>query len=148
MPEQRSGGLVRRWLGLLLLFAMAPAALGAGVEVIVSPDQSRVGIDRDLLRAIFSMRVREWPGGEPIRVFVLPDDDQLSNDFCRELLGTYPYVLRTLWDRMVFTGTGLAPTIVKSEQEMRARVRTTPGAIGYVHHSTAGGMAALFGDRS
>jgi hypothetical protein len=33
---------------------------------------------------------------------------------------------------MVFTGTGLAPTLVRSEEEMRARVRATPGAIGYV----------------
>jgi len=69
------------------------------------------------------MRVRAWPGGEPIRVFVLPDDDELSNDFCRELLGTYPYVLRSAWDRLVFTGTGLAPTVVRSEQEMRQRRR-------------------------
>jgi ABC-type phosphate transport system substrate-binding protein len=139
---------VRRCLVLLLLISMAPAALGAGVEVIVNPDQSRVGIDRDLLRAIFSMRMRAWPGGEPIRVFVLPDDDQVSNEFCRDLLGTYPYVLRTLWDRMVFTGTGLAPTIVKSEQEMRARVLATPGAIGYVHNASASGTPAPLGDHS
>jgi hypothetical protein len=33
---------------------------------------------------------------------------------------------------LVFTGTGLAPTVVGSEREMRERVRSTPGAIGYV----------------
>jgi hypothetical protein len=40
--------------------------------------------------------------------------------------------MRDTWDRMVFTGTGLAPTVVASEQEMRERIRSTPGAIGYV----------------
>jgi hypothetical protein len=44
----------------------------------------------------------------------------------------YSYVLRRAWDRMVFTGTGFAPTIVRSEAEMIERVRSTPGAIGYV----------------
>jgi ABC-type phosphate transport system substrate-binding protein len=105
------------------------------VDVIVNPDESQVTIDRDLLRGIFSMRVRAWPGGEPVHVFVLPDDDQLSSDFCRGLLGTYPYVLRAAWDRLVFTGTGLAPTVVRDEQEMRRRVLATPGAIGYVRHA-------------
>jgi len=56
----------------------------------------------------------------------------LSNQFCREQLGTFPYVMRATWDRIVFTGTGLAPTVVGSEREMRERVRTTPGAVGYI----------------
>ena len=65
-------------------------------------------------------------------MFVLPDDDPLSDVFYRERLGMYSYVLRRAWDRMVFTGTGLAPTVVQSEQEMIERVRSTRGAIGYV----------------
>ena len=106
-------------------------ALARDAHVIVNADQAGVSLSRDLLWAIFTMHVRQWPGGEPIRVFVLPDDAALSTEFYRSQLGTYPYVLRSLWDRMVFTGTGLAPTVVSSEREMRARIRATPGAIGY-----------------
>lgn len=110
----------------------APAATADDVRIIVNRQQANVPLSRELLWAIFTMRLRQWPGGTPIHVFVLPDDAALSNEFCREELGTYPYVLRSLWDRMVFTGTGLAPTVVRSEQEMRARVNDTPGAIGYI----------------
>jgi hypothetical protein len=67
-----------------------------------------------------------------VHVFVLSDEDEATALFCREQLGTYPYVMRSTWDRLVFTGTGLAPTLVRSEREMRERVRSTPGAIGYV----------------
>ncbi len=102
------------------------------VDVIVSPSLASITLDRRMLRAVFTMRMREWPDGSPIRVFVLPDDDPLSDQFYRERLGMYSYVLRRAWDRMVFTGTGLAPTIVKSEREMIERVRATPGAIGFV----------------
>jgi len=111
----------------------APLGARAGsVEVIVNPDHSSAAIDRNLLRAIFTMRLRQWPNGEPIQVFVMPDGSELSNQFCREQLGTFPYVMRATWDRIVFTGTGLAPTVVNSEREMRERVRSTPGAVGYV----------------
>ena len=118
---------------LLLLSIGASQALRAqSVEIIVNPSLESVPLDRDLLRAIFTMRLRSWPNGPPVRVFVLPDSDPVSDRFYREQLGMYSYVLRSAWDRMVYTGTGLAPTVVHSEKEMRERVRATPGAIGYV----------------
>jgi hypothetical protein len=128
------GRLRRPVLALLLLLAcsMARPQHDAPVaEVIVSPSLQNIELDRRLLRAVFMMRVRQWPDGSPIRVFVLPDDDPLSDSFYREWLGMYSYVLRGAWDRMVFTGTGLAPTVVHSEEEMRRLVASTPGAIGY-----------------
>lgn len=120
---------------LLLLLLAVSASHGVraqSVEIIVNPDIASVSLDRDLLRAIFTMRLRAWPNGPPVRVFVLPDSDPVSDRFYREQLGMYSYVLRSAWDRMVYTGTGLAPTVVRSEKEMRERVRDTPGAIGYV----------------
>jgi hypothetical protein len=118
---------------LLMLPAAAHSQDGTfDVQVIVSPSLTKMKLDRELLRAVFTMRVREWPDGSPIRVFVLPDDNPLSDQFYRERLGMYSYVLRRAWDRMVFTGTGFAPTVVRSEEEMRERVRLTPGAIGFV----------------
>jgi hypothetical protein len=113
-------------------FAAYPQQSAPAAQVIVSPSLSSITLDRSFLRAVFAMRVRQWPDGSPVRVFVLPDDDPLSDQFYRERLGMYSYVLRRAWDRMVFTGTGFAPTVVQSEAEMIERVRSTPGAIGYV----------------
>lgn len=130
-----------RYLLVALLMTMSPAASSQdsvlAVDIVVSPSLTEVQLDRDLLRAVFTMRVREWPDGSPVRVFVLPDDDPLSDTFYRERLGMYSYVLRRAWDRMVFTGTGFAPTVVRSEQEMIERVRSTPGAIGFVRKREA-----------
>jgi hypothetical protein len=117
---------------LLLCLGASHHAHAQSVEIIVNPSLHAVPLDRDLLRAIFTMRLRSWPNGPPVRVFVLPDSDPVSDRFYREQLGMYSYVLRSAWDRMVYTGTGLAPTVVHSEKEMRERVLATPGAIGYV----------------
>lgn len=144
----RRGGVRSLCLLLgLVLGGIAAPTLADSVEVITSPDRAGIPIDRMLLRALFTMRVREWPDGKPAQVFVLPDSHEVHARFLREQLGTYPYVLRGAWDRMVFTGTGFAPTLVNSEQEMREKVQSTPGAIGYAtrpapQRTAPGGAAA------
>lgn len=138
MPRSRSW----RWrpgLALALVLALHGIAAAGTVEIITSEDHPGVSMDRSRIRAIFSVRLRQWPDGSPVRVFVLPDGDPLHLRFCREQLGTFPYVLRASWDRLVYTGTGIAPEIVSSEREMRERVASTRGAIGYISAPEATG---------
>jgi hypothetical protein len=89
-------------------------------------------LSQEQLREIFFVRQSKWRDGTPIRVFVLPDDHPLHIRFAKELLGVYPYQLRSAWDRMLFAGTGVPPTVVDSVEEMRRRVNETRGAIGYL----------------
>ncbi|NKF21295.1 hypothetical protein [Solimonas marina] len=108
------------------------AAWAQSVEVITGPDRDAAGISHTLLLSLFTMRVRQWPDGEPAHVYVMPDSNPLHEQFCREILGTYPYVLQNAWERLIYTGTGQAPVVVYSEQEMKDKVRATDGAIGYI----------------
>lgn len=78
------------------------------------------------------MRRRTWKDGTAIHVFVLPDTHLTHKSFCKNKLGIFPHRLRKIWDRLVFTGTGQAPTEVQSFKEMRSKVMQTPGAIGYL----------------
>ena len=81
---------------------------------------------------VIAMRVHQWPDGTPIKVFVLQDQNPTHNEFCKSILGMFPYQLRRIWDRQVFSGTGAAPVVVNSEQEMLNAVASTEGAIGYI----------------
>lgn len=120
------------WVGWGLLLSALSSAWAGPVEVITNKGQADGALDRQMVRALFTLRLRQWPDGSQVRVFVLPDANPLHVDFCRNQLGTFPYVLRASWDRLVFTGTGIAPEIVANEKQMRERVAATPGAIGYV----------------
>lgn len=102
------------------------------VETVVHPGVSTGHLSRNLLRSIFSMRLRTWQDGQPIRVFVLPDNAPLHSAFAKQELNIFPYQLRSAWDRLVYSGTGQAPFIVHNEEEMYARIISTPGAIGYL----------------
>jgi len=108
-------------------------------EVIANPSVTEKTLSKGSLRAIFGMRLHAWPDGTAIRVFVMPDDTPLHAAFSKEKLNVFPYQLRSAWDRLVFSGTGPAPDIVSSPEEMLARVASTPGAIGYLTKSKTDG---------
>ena len=115
-------------LALSILLA-SPLAASAGI--IVNQNVEGHSISVATLRNIYTLRQTLWPNRQPIVVFVLPDDHPVHEAFAKEKLGLYPYRLRQTWDRMSFSGMANAPIQVNDENEMRARVRATPGAIGY-----------------
>ncbi|WP_238787505.1 hypothetical protein [Thiospirillum jenense] len=80
------------------------------------------------------MRIQQWPNQEhlPVRVFVLADDNPVHREFTKTVLEIFPYQLRHVWDRQLFSGTGQVPITLTSEQEMIMSIAKTPGAIGYV----------------
>ncbi len=83
-------------------------------------------------RLMFSMQLDQWPDGNRVRVFVLPDDSAIHRAFSKHKLSLYPRQLRRVWDRQLYSGTGQVPETVRSETEMRRKVATTPGAVGYL----------------
>lgn len=123
----------------LLVAAFALSCPSWAVEVIANAGVATQNLPVNVTRAIFGMRQLTWADGLRVKVFVLPDKHPLHNEFCKEKLSIYPYQLRQSWDRLIYSGTGQAPTEVATEEEMVARVANTPGAIGYVRkvHSNA-----------
>jgi hypothetical protein len=130
----------RRVLSLLVAVCIATMAVfavnsvaepPANIEVIVNPGVQNETLSVGRLRVIFSMRVTRWTNSQPIHVFVLPGDHPLHQQFVKNVLKLFPHQLQSAWDRMVYSGTGVAPTVVSSVAEMRARIASTPGAIGY-----------------
>jgi hypothetical protein len=123
---------------LLLVLAVAalPPTFAAGQQdltyVVVHPSVPPQALSRSVLRAVFGMRLRKWSDDTPVRVFVLHPDNPLHAQFAKQALNVYPHQLRRAWDRLVYSGTGQAPTEVASQREMRDRVASTPGAIGYL----------------
>ncbi|WP_101046941.1 hypothetical protein [Macromonas nakdongensis] len=131
-----------RWSGLLRLACVGLWALGvvaaraapdsAAIQVIAHPALQIETITRNDLRAIFSMRARQFRDGQMATVFVLPDQSEPHRQFSKQTLQLLPYVLRDIWDQQVFTGTGRAPVVVQTREEMLKRVAQTTGGIGYI----------------
>ncbi len=119
----------------LLALLCCPAIALAGV--IVEAGVELRSLDATSLRNIYILRQTRWPDGQPIVVFVLPDNHPVHERFAKDTLGIYPYRLRQIWDRLSYSGMAGAPIEVRNETEMRTRVRSTPGAIGYTSKDMA-----------
>jgi ABC-type phosphate transport system substrate-binding protein len=117
---------------LLVLLIFTPRAKAEEVVVIANPNVPYKEITANALRGIFGMRLRTWPNGSRITVFVLNDSSSETAYFAKRVLGIFPHQLRVAWDRLVYSGTGQAPFEVPSEAEMRTKIASTTDAIGYL----------------
>jgi ABC-type phosphate transport system substrate-binding protein len=100
--------------------------------VIVSPSNKSEFLTLNQLRAIFSLRAREWPNGTGITVVVLKDQEKVHKEFLVKTLKMLPHQLRRQWDRFIYSGIGQGPVVVGSQNEMVNKVNSIPGAIGYI----------------
>jgi len=117
--------------GLVGLTLLCGSLSTSAQELIAHKSAGMDTLTRNEARLFFTMRLKNWPNGTLVKVFVLPDNHELHARFATELLGLYPYQLRRVWDRQLFSGTGQAPITVPNERELIDRVATTPGAVGY-----------------
>ena len=124
------------WLAYAVLLGLGgpatPTAAELSVAIYAGTKVTVKKLNREQLRDIFFARQTKWPDGTSVRVFVLPDQHPLHIRFAKEALGVYPYQLRSTWDRMIYSGTGVPPTVVESVEDLRRRIEKTPGAIGYI----------------
>ena len=114
------------WAGLLNSSAIADT------QVIVHPSVVNSSVNSHTLSRIYAMQLKNWNDGQSIKVFVLPSKNQTHRQFTLRKLKLQSHQLDRLWNRLIFTGTGRTPIVVKSELEMIEKVKTTPGGIGYV----------------
>jgi len=101
-------------------------------HIIVHSNNKTTSISKNTLKAIFSMRLRTWPDGTPITVFVQNSDSEIHRKFCLSKLGVLPYQIQRTWDVLVFSGMGQSPIELSSENEMKQKIGQVRGAIGYV----------------
>ena len=121
--------------GVLLILGLSSLLYVAELKaqsVITHRSNHISKISESTLRAIFGMRMLEWPDGTPITVFVLNQNNRQHTEFCKNVLHVFPYQLQRNWNRLIFSGSGQAPIFLSSTQEMLEHVRNTPGAIGYL----------------
>lgn len=118
----------------MLVFYGCFSLTALAVEVIVHPSVSEPKITTSQLRRIYTMRQTQWPDGSRITVYVLPRQHVLHVNFSKERLQMFPYQLDRIWNKLTYSGLGVAPIMVNSPEELINAVKETPGAIGYVEN--------------
>jgi ABC-type phosphate transport system substrate-binding protein len=118
------------------MFACLVTSQVSAIEVVTHPQVAERSLTKSQLRRIYTMRQLYWSDNSVISVFVLPSQHNLHKRFAKEKLQIFPYQLNRIWHKLTYSGLGVAPTTVSSEQELIQAVINTPGAIGYIGDNT------------
>jgi len=104
------------------------------ISLIVNDSVSFSPASSKDIRNIFTLQQTHWENGNKIQIFVFPDDNAVHQQFSKSITQIFPYQYRRIWDRVTFSGTGLAPTTVNSMEEMLEKVSQTKNSIGYIEN--------------
>jgi ABC-type phosphate transport system substrate-binding protein len=117
-------------IGALLLAASSAAFAGA---VVVAKDSPVGTMDADQVKRVFLGRESTLAGHTAVVVY--QKDESVRTDFETKVLGKTGSELSAYWSKQIFTGKAMAPDEVAGDAQVRAKVASTPGAIGYVTDS-------------
>lgn len=113
-----------------LAFAAAllsgPALAG---KVVVAANSPQAALDTAAAQAVFLGRTNQIGGQNAVVVF---QNGPVRADFESKVLGRSSAQLAAHWSRLVFTGRAKAPEEVANDAAVKAKVASTPGAIGYI----------------
>ena len=113
-----------------------PERPGPAFLIIVHPSNAVTALDRDFVRDAFLKKVATWRSNETIRPVDLHRRLPLRARFTRDLLQKTPTQLRSYWNRLIFSGKGVPPPELASEEAVVSYVLANRGAVGYVSPGT------------
>ncbi len=109
--------------------------LQAQVAVIVNKSVPAGSMSASQISDLYALNTKQWGNGSKVVVFDLKTDGDVKSKFYG-FLGNSSGDLKKIWMRLKLTGEGEPPTALSSDDEILAKVASTPGAIGFVNVSS------------
>lgn len=108
----------------------------AGFKLIVHPHGPARAASRELITDVFLKRVARWEDGEAIKPVDQRPDARPRSNFSSSILRRSVAAVRRYWQQQIFSGRGVPPPELASEEAVVAYVLNHRGAIGYVGAAT------------
>jgi len=147
MPKQRrvseasghgAARLLRRTVLACFVLALAaalPARAGDAppeFRVIVHPLLPETSVERSFVADMFLKNVTRWRNDEAARPVDQRLDAEVRRRFSDSVLRRSVAAVKTYWQQRIFSGRGVPPPELESDQAVVAYVEAHPGAIGYI----------------
>ncbi len=119
---------------MILSILLAPDVNSASEELLIITHRTTPvsHISSRELQDIYSNSKTKWSNNDKILIVLFLRGD-VHEAFVNDLLRTTSRKLNSVWKRVIFTGVGTPPKIVRTESEMLEYVSNTKGAIGYIN---------------
>lgn len=119
---------------LLIIFASILPAEAADFAVIVNRSNSN-SVDKAMIKKVYMGEMTSWPDGGAIAAVDLSEDSTVRESFSGSVLGKSVSNIKALWAQKVFSGKGVPPRTLESDDEVKKFVSGNKNAIGYIKSS-------------
>ena len=116
-------------------FLIIKIANAEKILVIVNKSVTTTTLSKTTIADIYKNKKSRWNNGDRIFVVILKSGS-ICDAFAKDILSMTQARLINVWKKVIFTGVGTPPRIVKNEKELVELVSTTKGAIGYIGLTT------------
>jgi ABC-type phosphate transport system substrate-binding protein len=90
-------------------------------------------ISQEEVRLVFTLRLTRFDSGYPIKVYVLPKENESTKDFAYRFIGMSVDSWFDVLDAQEVTGRLNVHTIVGTDKDMIKQISKTPYSIGYTN---------------
>lgn len=119
------------------LAVLPAAALAADFVLVANPSVSASSVSRAEASRMFLRTQTAWPEGGHVKPVDQAKASPVRDAFSREVLGKSIGQVEQYWTQAIFSGRAVPPVEKRSDADVVAYVRETPGAIGYVSASAS-----------
>lgn len=105
---------------------------GPGFRIVAHPQNPTAKLSRQLVANLFLKELTRWDDGEAVRPVDLKADSAVRRRFSEQVLNRSVAAVKSYWQQRIFSGRGVPPPELESEQAVLGYVGKHPGAVGYV----------------
>ena len=122
-------------LSALLLVPVAPARAGDAppeFRVITHASRPEASVERAFVADVFLKNVTRWSNDEATHPVDQRLDAEVRRRFSESVLRRSVAAVKTYWQQRIFSGRGVPPPELDSDEAVVRYVEAHPGAIGYI----------------
>jgi hypothetical protein len=131
--------------GKFLLAFMVPAAVTATANaagaVVMAKDSGIAAFDAEEAKKLFLGREPQLSGENVVLIF--QRQGAIRDEFESKVLQRTGADLTVYWSKLIFTGKANAPVEVGGDADVKAKVNSTPGAVGYISDGAVDGTVKV-----
>ena len=120
-----------RIIALVSLLILWASGTQAEVAIIANDLVPADSLSKSELFDIYSGDIQRWRNGLPIVLTDLKERGEVRDTFFA-YLGTPPSRMKSIWLKRMLSGEGDPPETLDTEVDVLSKVRSTPGAIGFI----------------
>jgi ABC-type phosphate transport system substrate-binding protein len=113
------------------------AVHAATAKVIVNNSVTITSLSKKAASDLFLKKTTKWSDGAAVHPVDLVDTSSTRESLSKSVHGKTTAAVKSYWNQQIFSGRDVPPVEKKSDAEVLAFVRSTPGAIGYVSEAAS-----------